>query len=215
MKRGSFLRVVAGTLLLALATGCVFLARGTDDAASAFRDRQAEWQRGLEPAAVAAPGFAQRAGEVVLGISVRSDVLRAYQAYRAGLANVIPGTAYPQTRARFEAIKRLEVLRTSLRSNVDKASADVTLGVILTDAASGAGPQRETMQRNAVATFTRAVREDPLNATAKLDLEVLLQATASRTKSRARPSRPTGRQRERDENPLNPTTPARTEGNGF
>jgi hypothetical protein len=202
-------------LLLALAAGCVFLARGTDEAADAFRDRQAEWQRGLEPAPVASPGLAQRAGETVLGISARSDVLRSYQVYRAGLANVIPGTTYPQTRARFEAIKRLEVLRTSLRSNVDRASADVALGVILADAASGAGPQRETMQRNAVAAFIRAVREDPLNVTAKLDLEALLQATASRTKSQARQARPTGRQRERDNNPLNPTAPARTEGSGF
>ena len=41
-------------------------------------------------------------------------MLRTYQAYRAGLADVIEGTAYPQTRARFEAIKELERLRASL-----------------------------------------------------------------------------------------------------
>ena len=215
MRPSPLLRAIVGMLLLALATGFVVLARGTDDAAEAFRDRQAEWQRGLEPAPVASPGFAQRAGETVLGIGARSDVLRSYQIYRAGLANVIPGTTYPQTRARFEAIKRLEVLRGSLRSNVDRASVDVTLGVILTDAASGAGPQRETMQRNAVATFMRAIREDRLNATAKRDLEVLLQATERRTKSQASPSRSASRRREKDENPRNPTAPARTEGNGF
>ncbi len=49
------------------------------------------------------------------------------------------------------------------------------LGVILTDAASSAGQQRRAqLQKSALAAFVRAVREDPANATAKLDLEVLL-----------------------------------------
>ena len=97
----------------------------------------------------------------MLGIGTRSDVLRVYQSYHAGLANVIEGTTYPQTRARFEAIKALERLRPSLRSRSDRASADVALGVILTDAASSAGPQRETLQKNALVAFIRAVRENP------------------------------------------------------
>ncbi len=166
----------------------MLLARGTADAAGAFRARQAEWQRGIEPDTRRRHrGRCSGRARPLLGIGARSDVLRAYQNYRAGLADVIEGTTYPQTRARFEAIKTLERLRTSLRSGPDRASVDVVLGVILTDAASSAGPQRETQQRNALAAFMRAVREDPANATAKLDLEVLLQATAPRTKSQARP----------------------------
>ena len=72
-------------LLLALAAEPV-LARGTVDAANAFRAQQAEWQRGLGPSPPASAGPAQRAGEGVLGIAARSDVLRAYGKYRAGLA---------------------------------------------------------------------------------------------------------------------------------
>ena len=150
----------------------------------------------------------------MLGIRARSDVLRSYEAYRAGLADVIEGTTYPQTRARFEAIRSLERLRASLRAGSDRASADVMLGVILTGAASSAGPQRETQLRNALAAFVRAVREDPANETAKLDLEVLLQETRPTTKSQARSSGSASR-RQGDENPRNPTAPARAEGDGF
>lgn len=209
------LRIALGLALLGLAAGSAFLARSTEDAARAFRGQEAAWQRGLEPAAAAPPGLAQRAGEAVLGVRARSDVLRAYRNYRAGLADVIPGTAYPQTRARFEAIETLERLRASLRDGPDRASADVVLGVILTDAASSAGPQRDTQLRKALAAFVRAVREDPANTTAKLDLEVLLEATTSKTKSQARPSGSTGRRRQSDEKPRNPTAPARGDGEGF
>ena len=215
MSRRPALRISLGLLLLALAAGSMVVVRGIADAASGFRSHQAEWQRGLEPAPARAPGPAQRTGEIMLGIGARSDVLRVYQNYQAGLADVIEGTTYPQTRARFEAIKALERLRTSLHGGPDRASADVVLGVILTDAASSAGPQREALQKNALLAFVRAVREDPSNATAKHDLEVLLQATAPKTKSRARPSGSTSRRRQSDENPRNPTAPARAEGEGF
>ena len=203
-------------LLLACAAGSVLLARGTADAAQAFRAQQAEWQRGLEPAPAASPGPAQRAGEAMLGIGASSDVLRSYQAYRAGLANVIrghdlpadPGAVRGDQDARTAAVVAPEQQRTGRR-------ADVVLGVILTDAASSAGPQREARLRRAlVDAFVRAVREDPANATAKLDLEVLLQATAPRTKSRPRPSGSPNRKRRSNENPRNPTAPARAEGDG-
>jgi hypothetical protein len=215
MKVRPRLRAALGMLMLALAVGALILARGTSDAASAFRERQAEWQRGFAPAPAVSPGLVQRAGEALLGIGPRSDVLRTYQDYRAGLADVIPGTTYPQTQARFEAIKRLERLRTSLRSDADRASADIVLGVVLTGSASTAGPQRATQLENALAAFGRAAREDPANATAKLDLEVLLRATAPRKKSEARPSNSSSRQRQRGEIPRNPPAPARAEGNGF
>jgi hypothetical protein len=209
------LRIALGMLMLALAVGALILARGTAEAASAFRERQAEWQRGLEPARATPPGPAQRAGESLLGIGARSDVLRTYQDYRAGLADVIPGTTYPQTKARFEAIERLGRLRASLRSGVDRASADLVLGVVLTGSASTAGPQRAVQLKNALAALGRAVHEDPANATAKFDLEILLRATAPRKKPEARPAESSSRQRQKGEIPRNPTAPARAEGNGF
>jgi hypothetical protein len=202
-------------VLLLCSAGSVLLARGTADAAQAFREQQAEWQRGLQPATAASPGPARRAGEAILGIGTSSAVLRSYQSYRAGLANVIQGTAYLQTQARFEAIKTLERLRPSLRSNRDCAAADVVLGAILTDAESSAGPQRKRVEKSAVDAFVRAVREDPANATAKLDLEVLLQAAAPRTTSRPRPTGSPNRKRRSNENPRNPAAPARAEGTGF
>jgi hypothetical protein len=201
--------------MLAIAVGALILARGTADAARAFRERQAEWQRGLAPAPAVSPGPVQRAGEALLGIGPRSDVLRAYQDYRAGLADVIPGTTYPQTRARFEAVRRLEQLRASLRSNADKASADIVLGVVLTGSSSAAGPQRAAQLENALAAFGRAVREDPANATAKLDLEILLRATAPRNKSEARRSDSPNHRQQKEGNPRNPTARANAEGNGF
>lgn len=215
MSRRPSLRLVFGLLLLTLAAGAVVLARGTVDAAGAFRGQQAEWQRGLEPVVAPAPGVVQRTGETLLGITARSDVLRAYANYRAGVADVIEGTSYPQTRARFEAIESLRRLRASLRSGPDRASADVVLGVVLAEAARSAGPQRELQLRDALAAFARAAREDPANATAKLDLEVLLQATAPSTKSRARPSSSAGPRRQNSENSRNPTAPATADGDGF
>jgi hypothetical protein len=211
----SLLRAAFGGLLLAVAVGLVLLARGTADAAGAFRSHQAVWQRGLEPVTEVPPGRVERLGERVLGIGARSDLLRAYQAYRSGLANVIPGTTYPQTRARFEAIERLDRLRGSLRSAADRAAADVVLGVVLVGAADGAGQQRDALRHGAVAAFVRAVAEDPANATAKIDLEALLQAAATRPKTRARPSASAGQRRENDTNPRNPTAPARGDGTGF
>ena len=214
MTRNRSLMVGGGAMLLVCAVGLVFLARGTADAARAFRDQQAEWQRGLAPTGASTPGPGQRAGATILGIAARSEVLRSYQTYRAGLADVIEGTTYPQTRARFEAIKSLERLRGSLESSRDRSATDVVLGAILTDAASRAGSQRTQVQKSAVAAFVRAIREDPGNAVAKLDLEILLQAAAP-TKSRPRPSRPTDRKPRGNENPRNPTAPARAEGTGF
>ena len=49
-RRHASLRIALGLVLLVLAAGSAFLARGTEDAARAFRGQQAEWQRGLEPA---------------------------------------------------------------------------------------------------------------------------------------------------------------------
>ena len=214
MTRHGLLRVALGMLLLVLAAGAVFLARGTADAAAAFREQQAEWQRGLVPAPAASPGPAQRAGEAMLGIGARSDVLRAYRDYRAGLANVIPGTTYPQTRARFEAIKTLERLRASLASDEDRSSADVVLGVILTDAASSAGPQREAQLEER----PRRVRARGARGPGERHCEARPRGAAAgggaADEEPARPrARPTDGVRS-NENPRNPTAPARAEGDG-
>ena len=214
MRRRQWLQALLGVLLLALAVVTATLARGTADAAAGFRDGQAVWQRTLAPEGRQEPGLATRAGERLLGIRARSDVLRAYQDYRAGLANVIPGTTYPQARARFEAVQRLLRARPSLGA-ADRARTDIVLGVVLADGAAGAGPQRQKQLELALAAFERAARGDPTNATAKLDLEVLLRATTPRPRQDVRASGTPGKPRHEDANPRNPTAPAREEGNGF
>ena len=166
-----------------------------------------------------APGAAQRLGEVLLGIDGRSDVLRAYQDYRAGLADVIPGTVYPQTQARWEALAALRRLRPSLPTAKDRASADVVMGVIFTAGASSSGKQRGTQMGYAIQAFQRAVREDPANATAKLDLELELRSELDRDKARdraqARPSTsPPSRRRKPQQDPRGPTPP-RAAGTGY
>jgi hypothetical protein len=216
VRRAPWLRVVAGLLLLALAIAAAFLAHGVGAAASAFRGTQAEWQRGLAPGPATEPGRARRLGEILLGVDGRSDVLRAYQDYRAGLADVIPGTRYPQTRARYEAVTTLKRLRSTLSRPEDRASADVALGVIFTAGATESGQQRAVQTRYALEAFRRAVLEDPANATAKLDLEVLLRSEAERAQARARPSAGVGgNPRQRRQDPRGPTAPAREEGTGY
>jgi hypothetical protein len=215
MTQARLLRVAAGVFLLALAVAAAFVAHGVGQAASAFHDVQAEWQRGVAPTPPADPGRAQRLGEVVLGVDGRSDVLRAYQRYRVGVADVIPGTRYPQTRARYEAVNTLRRLRGSL-GPADRASADVALGVVYTAGAAEAGEQRAAQTRLALDAFRRAVLEDPANATAKLDLEVLLRSEAARTRASARSSPGIARNpRQRQQDPRGPTAPSRAEGTGY
>jgi len=215
VTRGRLLRVAGGLVLLALALAAAFAARGVGQAASAFRGMQAEWQRGVTPAPPHEPGTAQRLGEVVLGVQARSDVLRAYERYRAGVADVIPGTRYPQTRARYEAVDALRRLRGSL-GREDRAIADVVLGVVYTAGAAEAGEQRAAQTRYALDAFRRAVLEDPANSTAKLDLEVLLRSEARRTQAQARSSPGIARNpRQRQQDPRGPTAPSRAEGTGY
>ena len=89
------------------------------------------------------------------------------------------------------------------------------LGVVLADGSAGAGQQRRKQLELALAAFERAARGDPTNATAKLDLELLLRATATRSKQDVSASGTPGKKRQEDANPRNPTAPAREEGSGF
>ena len=215
--RRAWVRVAVGLLLLTLGVGAAFVAHGVSAAADTFRHSQAEWQRGLAAAPGADPGRAQRTGEVLLGIDARADVLRVYQRYQAGLANVIPGTLYPQTRARYEAVAELRRLRSSFDDSRGRSSVDVVLGAIFTGGAATAGKQRTVQTRYAIDAFTRAVLEDPENATAKLDLEVLLRSQLDRERGRAQPhqSNSPSRRRQRQQDPRGPTLPARAEGTGY
>jgi hypothetical protein len=214
MTLRAWMTFALGIVALALAVVTATLARGTTDAATGFRERQATWQRGVLPVKPEHPGPAVRAGEELLGIRARSEALRAYEEYRAGLADVIPGTSYPQARARFEVVQRLSRLRRSL-GTADRSSVDVVLGVVLAEGSSGAGEQRQRQLDLALAAFMRAARGNPANATAKLDLEVLLRATAPRSNENASASGTPGKKRRQDANPRNPTAPARDEGSGF
>lgn len=212
-------RVAVGLLLLVLAVGVAFVSHGVAEAASAFRHTQAQWQRGLVAAPAVAPGPAQRAGEALLGIRGRSEVLRAYQDYSAELDDVIAGTVFPQTRARSEAIGRLLSLRSSLGGQ-DRASADIVLGVIFAASAATAGQQRQVETKHALDAFRRAVLEDPANDTAKRDLELLLRSELDRDRARAQargqaPGGGSSNRRARQQDPRGPTVRAQAEGSGY
>lgn len=218
MRRRATVRVAAGLVLLVLALGLAFVAHGVAEARSAFGHLQAQWQRGLAEAPATAPGRAQRVGEALLGIGARSDLLRAYQDYRAGTADVIPGTVYPQTRARWEAIGRLRNLTKALSTSEDRASANVVLGAIFAAGVATPGEQRAVETNEAIAAFTRAVLEDPANATAKLDLEVELRTELDRERASARAragSSSASRRRQRQQDPRGPAIPAQAEGSGY
>jgi len=183
MSRGATIRVVAGMLLLVVAVVAVLLARGIDQAG-----REAGALRVVPevPVAPPEPGVLQLAGERVLGVRAANDLQRAYRAYRAGLADVIPGTTHPQTQARWNLIAAVTRLRPSLGER-DRAAADVVLGRVYAAAAAAAGPttQRVALRDSAIASFRRAVLGDPSNAVAKHDLELLL-AEAGAAEARAR-----------------------------
>jgi hypothetical protein len=215
MTRHSVMQAALGALLLALAVGALAAAHGTADAAGSYRDGRAQWQRGTRAAVPPAPGRVQRLGESLLGIADRSDLQRIYARYRAGLADVIPGTTYPQTRARYEAIESLRSLRGSLDDGHDRAAADVLLGTVLAESASGAGEQRRAQLDGAVAALARAAAEDPTGATAKQDLEILLRSLAPGSKSSTTRSGSATKKRPHNETPRGPTAPARAEGKGF
>jgi hypothetical protein len=186
MTVGANTRITAGAALLALAVVTGSLAHGVGQAGDGVGTLQAAWQRGTVPDAPAPVGRLQASGERLLGIAARNDVLRAYARYRAGLAEVIPGTLYPQTQARWDAIAALSRLRENVDDPPDRASVDLVLGRIQAAAAAAAGPttQRKTLRDNAITSFRHAVREDPSNADAKHDLEVLLaQAGAVETRT--------------------------------
>jgi hypothetical protein len=183
MTRGAATRVAAGVLLLGLAVVALLLAHGVDQAG---RELQALHAAPVASTPAVEPGVLQEAGERLLGGHARSELLRAYRSYRAGLADVIPGTTHPQTQARWNAIAAITRLRPSLDA-ADRAAADVVLGRVYASAAVGAGPttQRAAMRDSAIAAFRRAVLGDTSNAAAKHDLELLL-AEAGAAEARAR-----------------------------
>jgi hypothetical protein len=204
-------RALAGIALLALAVGAAVLSNGVADAARSFRETQAQWQRGVMAETPGRAGAAQALGERLLGVRARSELMRAYLDYRVGISSVIEGTAYPQTQARWNAISTIRSLRPSLARAQDRAAADVTLGVVYAASAGASAPgqQRQTLVRYAVESFSRAVLEDPANAEAKYDLELLLAAAAqARAQERKRNA---GRQeRKGNATPTPHSTPAGT-----
>jgi hypothetical protein len=173
-----------GVVLVLLACAVAVLSQGVARAGQAFDANTAPWAD-RATAAPDAPGVPQATAERLLGIHAGNELMRSYRSYRAGLADVIEGTLYPQTQARWNMIAAVRRLRPGLRSAHDRAAADVTLGVVYAASAvaSGPGPQRQALQRNAIATFRRAVLEDPANGDAKVALELLLAAMGGTTRA--------------------------------
>jgi hypothetical protein len=188
--------------------------RGVGSAQDDYRDAAAPWQRGLAPTEVREPGTAARLGEHLLGIAARADVQRAYGRYQLGLGDVIEGTVYPQTQARYRAVLALRSLRSSLDPR-DRARVDVAIGAILADGAKTAGTQRATQLARAADSFRRALDSDPENDDAKVDLEVLLRSVPDKAGIRGRPSPSSGRQPQKQQDPKGPVAPTEAEGAGF
>jgi hypothetical protein len=207
-------RVALGIALLVLASLFVVVSRGVGTAEQRFGEAAVEWQRGLAPGGVAEPGVATRMGERLLGISGRADVQRAYGRYRLGLGDVIEGTVYPQTQARFRAVETLRSLRSSLAAK-DRARVDVAIGAILAEGAKNAGTQRAAQLDRAAESFRRALDTDAGNEDAKVDLEVLLRSARDRAGVRGRPSPSAGRRPQKQQDPKGPVAPTEAEGAGF
>jgi hypothetical protein len=210
-----WLRALCGVGLLGVALMCALGVRGVGLAERSYAEQSAAWQRGAAPRARSAPGLDLRLGESLLGLHARAEAQRAYERYRTGLADVIPGTQYPQTQARFDLVARLTELRPSL-GRVDRAAVDVVVGAVLTDSAKTAGEQRAAQLERAREAFRLALATDPENDAAKLGLEVLLQRDAQeRQRGSARPSSTAGRRPQKQQDPKGPVAPTQAEGQGF
>ena len=210
-----WLRAVCGVGLLGVALVCALGLRAVGLAERSYAEQSAAWQRGASPRAHSSPGLDLRLGESLLGLRARAEAQRAYERYRAGLVDVIPGTQYPQTQARFDLVARLSELRPSL-GRADRAAVDVVLGAVLTDSAKTAGEQRSAQLQRALEAFRRAVSTDPQNDSAKLGLEVLLQRdTQQKREASARPSSTAGRRPHAQQDPKGPVAPTQAEGQGF
>jgi hypothetical protein len=207
-------RVALGGAMLLLSILCLALVREVSAAQRSFADGQAAWQRAVAPEVVSSPGIRRRVGETLLGVRSRADVQRAYSRYRAGLADVIEGTSYPQTTARFTAVEELSALRDELPP-ADRAVVETVIGAILVDGAKAAGPRKRAELRRAEDAFRRALAADPGNAIAKLDLEVLLQRSSSDERRRSRAPSPSGRSTKGQVDPKGPVASVRAEGEGF
>ena len=213
MRRRSTTRALIGIVLLVLACGAALLSRGVADAERDFRGQQAQWQRGLVARPPQPDGPAQELAESLMGIRARSEVMAAYLEYRFKLGSVEEGAVFPQTQARWNAISTIGRLRPSLTSARDRASVDVTLGVVYARSAqaAGSGALRQKLLQNAVEAFRRGVLEDPTTTDAKYDLEALLTAAA-------RPgAQPRSRSDGRSDQQGKPTTTPQTqrEGTGY
>ena len=151
MSRHPVLRLALGLLLLALALGC---------RAPRPRHRR-RGERVPGPAGgvaartparrrPASPGLTQPCGrERARDPRARSDVLRAYQDYRAGLADVIEGTTYPADPRALRGDQGARTAAGLAPSGSDRASADVVLGV---------DPRRRGLERGAAAPDSAAQR---------------------------------------------------------
>ena len=210
-----WLRALWGVALLGVALLCAVAFRGVALAERSYTEQSAAWQRGAAPRSVSEPGLDLQLGETLLGLHARAEAQRAYERYRQGLADVIPGTRYPQTQARFDLVARLTELRSSLGER-DQAALDVVLGAVLTDSAKTAGEQRRTQLQRALDSFRRALSADPDNDSAKLGLEVLLQRDVQqKQKASAKPSSTAGRKPLKQQDPKGPVAPTQAEGQGF
>jgi hypothetical protein len=174
VSRRRSVEALAGLLLLLLALAAALLSRGVADAASSFRQEQAAWEQGLAPHAPAARGTAERIGEWVLDIRARTRVQAAYVDYRQRLWFESANTLFRQIEARADAIERMKSLRGSLGSSADRSRLDVALCVLSALNASASGNQKQMLLGSAVGFCRDATLEDPTNAEAKYDLELLL-----------------------------------------
>jgi hypothetical protein len=185
LSRRQLWEALAGGLLLLLALGAALLSRGVADAAAQFRHQQAAWEQGLAPHDPETTGLAGALAADLLGIRARSRVVAAYVDYRRDLWYA-GGTLFRQTEARSQAIDRIGSLRTSLASAADRSRVDVTLCVLSAANAAASGSQRQHLLGSAVGFCRDAVVEDPANAEAKHDLELLLEQATKAQEAQAR-----------------------------
>jgi hypothetical protein len=168
---GAFLALPLALVLIVLAFDVLYVSRGVsaDDfrfQASATRERGLWEDLGLVPGSL-----------VVGGLGIEDDL--AYRGAASRFARVRPGrVAFPGPQ--IEALRgqsQLELTRTSQAESDPRRRSQLLnfLGVMPLDRRIQDAGERASVLQTAIGTFQSAVRVDPENADAKLNLEIVLR----------------------------------------
>jgi hypothetical protein len=175
--------LLLGVALLALALAAAWLGRGLMALPAAAARQDVAWQGSVKVAELGG-GRAERVAAALVERNRSSDYRRVVSLFRG--ATIAPHHQVLPSLAPVDAEAAIAKLAPKLRSRQERSQAQVMLGILLALAAgngdgtlgAGQGTGGNLLLDQARHEFQDAVRTDPANEDAKLNLELLLQDAA-------------------------------------